>query len=73
MTFRQIYTVTNDRIVIILPNSFKDKQVMVTVDDEPGTQTDNMRLMKQAATDPLYMADLNEVNDDFNNIDHETL
>lgn len=29
--------------------------------------------MKQAAEDPLFLEDMNEVNTDFNLIDHETL
>jgi len=73
MTYRQVYTVTDNRVVIILPSAFKDKQVVITVDDTLNTQKDNMALMSIAASDPQYLADLNEVNDDFNSIDHETL
>jgi hypothetical protein len=73
MTYRQTYKVTDNTLVITLPLAFKDKQVVVTIDDMAGGQKDKWSLMKQAAQDPLYLADLNEVNDDFKNIDHETL
>ena len=32
-----------------------------------------MAMMKLAAKDPLFLADLKEVNDDFEGIEHETL
>lgn len=73
MTYRQVYKVTDNTLVITLPYGFKDKQVVVTIDDMAGGIKDKMTLMKQAAQDPLYLADLNEVNEDFKNIDHETL
>jgi len=73
MTYRQVYKVTEDRLTITIPPAFKDKQVTVTIDDMANGQKDKLSLMKQAARDPLYLADLNEVNDDFKNIDHETL
>ncbi len=73
MTYRQTYKVTDSTLVITLPPGFKDKQVVVTVDDMPPGQKDKLSLMKQASQDPLFLADLNEVNDDFNSIDHETL
>lgn len=33
----------------------------------------SLELMKQAASDPLYLADLQEVSEDFAPIDHETI
>jgi len=33
---------------------------------------DKMSLMRQAATDPLFLSDLKEVNGDFDGIQHET-
>jgi hypothetical protein len=73
MVYRQVYKVIDNRVVVTLPAAFKDKQVVVTVDDIPASQSDKLALMKQAAHDSLFLAGLNEVNDDFKNIDHETL
>jgi hypothetical protein len=73
MTYRQTVKVTDGTVVIKLPYEFKDKQVVVIVDDMAGVQKDKLSLMQDAARDPMYLADLNDVNDDFKNIDHETL
>lgn len=66
MTYRQVYKVTDNTLVITLPLGFKDRQVTVTIDDMLSAQKDKLALMQQAVQDPLYMADLNEVNEDFN-------
>lgn len=68
-----MFKVTDNKLVITLPPGFKDKEVVVTIDDMPNGQKDKLLLMRQAAQDPLYLADLNEVNDDFKTIDHETI
>ena len=73
MVYRKVYKVTNGSLNITIPPAFKDKQVVVTIDDAPVSQKDKLSLMEKAANDPLYLADLNEVNDDFKGIDHETL
>lgn len=73
MTYRQVLKVTENTLIITLPLAFKDKQVVVTIDEMAGVQNDKFSLMKLASQDPLFLADLNEVNDDFKHIDHETL
>lgn len=73
MTYRQTMTVKDNTLVIKLPFGFKDKKVVVTVDDMDVAQNEKMSMMRQAAKDPLYLADLNDVSEDFNNIDHESL
>lgn len=35
------------------------------------TKTDKLNLMKQASSDPLYLSDVKEVSEDFQNTDHE--
>lgn len=35
------------------------------------SQVDKINLMKQASTDPLYLADIKEINDDFEAVDYE--
>jgi hypothetical protein len=73
MTYQQTIKVTDNTLIIKLPYEFKDKQVVVTVDDMASGQRDKILLMREAVKDPMYIADLNDVNDDFKNIDHETL
>lgn len=72
MTHSQLYKVTDNQLVITLPPAFRNKQVRVTIDDAVVIGTDKMALMKQAAKDPLFLADLKEVNDDFEGIEHES-
>jgi len=73
MTYQQHYKVSDSKLVITLPPGFKNKEVLVTIADVKKTQTDKRTLMKQASLDPLYLADLKEVNADFEIIEHETL
>lgn len=69
MTYRQTYKVTDNTLVITLPFAFRDKQVVVTIDDMGVERNDKLSLMKQASLDPLYLADMNEVNEDFKKAD----
>ena len=46
----------------------QDKQVDYHVDN-----TEKMELMKQAASDPLFLADMKEINDDFKAVDAENI
>jgi len=72
MTIRQICDVKDNKLVIDLPKSFKNHQkVMVIVDDEIDTRLEKIILMKQAAKDPLYLADMEAVEEDFNFADSE--
>ena len=73
MIHTQQYKVLDTRLVITLPGSFKNKRVIVTITDVPDKVQDKMALMKMGAVDPLFLADLKEVNDDFESIEHETL
>jgi len=68
MTHSQLYKVTDTQLVITLPAGFKNKQVMVTIDDKPSVNKDRIARMKIAAKDPLFLSDLHEVNDDFEGI-----
>ena len=73
MIHSQYYKVTDSKIVITLPPVFRNKKVLVTIDDKTSAEIDKIALMKLAAKDPLYLSDLKEVNDDFEGIEHETL
>jgi hypothetical protein len=68
MTLTKLYKVTDNQLIITLPVGFKDKQVLVTIDDKPSLNDDKISMMKLAAKDPLYLSDLQEVNDDFEGI-----
>ena len=73
MTHSQLYKVTDTKLVITLPPAFRNKQVRVTIDDTVASEKDKIALMKMAAKDPLFLSDMNEVNNDFEGIEHETL
>jgi hypothetical protein len=74
MTFRQICTVRNNQIVLTLPPSFVDRQsVTVIVDDQFETKAQKLSMLKEAVKDPLFLEDIEEVQKDFNSIDHESL
>lgn len=38
-----------------------------------SSKEDNIKLMKQASSDPLFLADLKEINEDFSAIDNESI
>lgn len=74
MTLRQVCDIKNNQLIINLPAKFKNtKKVLVIVDDSIDSKAEKLLLLKQAVNDPLFMADIKEVNDDFGAIDHETL
>ena len=74
MTFRQICTVHNNQIIVTLPPNFGEKQlVTVVIDDRVETKAQKLAMLKEAAKDPLFLADIEEVQKDFDSIDHETL
>ena len=73
MTYSQLYKVTDTQLVITLPAGFKNKQVLVTIEDKPLICNDKIALMKLAAKDPLFLSDLKDVTDDFEGIEHETI
>ena len=72
MTLKQIYEVKNNQLVITLPPGFKNKKkVLVIVDDSVDVISDKMATMKAAATDPLFLADVQEIKEDFDAADNE--
>lgn len=73
MTHSQLYKVTDTKLVITLPPAFRNKQVLVTVNDKVATEKDKITLMALAANDSLFLSDLKGVNNDFEGIEHETL
>ena len=74
MTLKQVYNVNNNQLTINLPENFRGrKQVMVIVEDIEEVQLDKYLLMKKAATDLLFLSDIQEISSDFKNIDSENI
>jgi hypothetical protein len=74
MSHRNIYEVNDNRLIINLPKEFKNKmKVFVTVDNLTDSYAAKLLLLKQAATDPLFLSDVEEVSNDFDLIDSENL
>lgn len=67
---RKIYEVKDNQVVIKLPEDFKGKKrVLITVDTVDETLATKLELMKEAANDPLFQADVEEMATDFENIE----
>ena len=74
MTLKQVYNVNNNQLTINLPENFRGrKQVMVIVEDIEEAQLDKYILMKKAATDLLFLSDIQEIGFDFKDIDAENI
>jgi len=72
MTFERTYEIQNNQLIITLPNSFRNKKrVRVIVEDVDQNHSDKMNLLRKASTDPLFLADIDEVNADFKDSDKE--
>lgn len=69
MVLKQIYNTDNkDQLLINLPESFrKKKRILVVIDDSVDSKTEKMERMKMATKDPLFIADIERVTDDFRN------
>jgi hypothetical protein len=75
MSFKEIHDVhKNHQLTINLPESFPSKQkVVVTVEEVTLSKKDKLKLMKRAASDPLFIQDMKDVNSDFDLINNESL
>ncbi len=74
MTFKQVYTIINNQILVTLPSTFKGKkQVTIVVDDEIDSKSKKLELLKQAVSDPLFLADVKEIHSDFDAADNQNL
>ena len=61
MTYKQVCKVTNKQ------------QVTVVIDDVIDTKAQKLEQLKAALNDPLFLADIKEVQNDFDAVDPETL
>jgi hypothetical protein len=74
MTYKFICSVHNNQVTITLPPDFSDgKEVTVIVEERTNDRAQKLELLKKAATDPLFLADVKEVSDDFDLIDDEII
>lgn len=75
MIVKQIYNTTNKtQLMINLPENFKGKdRILVVLDDSVDTIAKKMDLMKKASKDPLFLADISSISDEFRNIDMDSV
>jgi hypothetical protein len=65
MKVSHIYEVTNNRIIIDLPDSLKNqKSIRVTMENTLSKQ-EKINQLSLSANDPLFQADIKSVQDDF--------
>ncbi|MDO8930424.1 MAG: hypothetical protein Q7W54_15730 [Bacteroidota bacterium] len=71
MIVKQIYNTKNKKqLMINLPENFKGQdRILVVLDDSVDTNAKKMELMKKASNDPLFLADISAISDEFRNID----
>jgi len=66
MTFEKTYEIKNNELTIKLPKKFKSiKKVRVIVEEVETKRDKKIRLLKKAASDPLFNADIDDVKEDF--------
>ncbi|MBX2931597.1 MAG: hypothetical protein KF781_06620 [Chitinophagaceae bacterium] len=74
MTLTKIYQVENDKVVIDLPEAFKNKkQLLITLNDVTDSKIHKLNMLKKAAKYPLFLADVAEINNEFSTVEHENL
>jgi hypothetical protein len=74
MSHGNIYEVNDNQMIIKLSKEFKDKmKVLVTVNNVMDVNTSKLLLLKQAFNDPLFLADIEAVGNDFDLIGREGL
>jgi len=75
MTFERTYELKdNNQLIIRLPDRFKSKKrVRVIIEDIDEDNKSKIESLKRAAKDPLFLSDVQEIQDDFQYSDKETL
>ena len=73
MKVTQVYEVSNNQIVILLPDSFKNqKSVRVTLENTMSRK-EKLSLLRSASNDPMFLADIQSVQSDFDGVEFENL
>lgn len=74
MTFEKTYEIKNNELTIKLPKQFKlIKKVRVIVEEVESDRDKKLKLLKKAASDPLFNADIEEIKEDFRYSDKEAI
>jgi len=74
MTFEKTYELKNNELTIILPKKFKSiKRVRVIVEEMESERELKLKLLRKAATDSLFNADIEEIKEDFQFSDKEAI
>jgi len=74
MTYKVVCTVVNNQVILTLPPDFKNmKEVTVCIDDNIDTKSLKLEALKVASNDPLFLADIKEIQDDFDLIDKDII
>jgi hypothetical protein len=73
-TFKKKYKIKDNQLIIDLPKNFDDtSSVIVTIEEDLNDHQKKIELMKKASKDPLFLADIKEVNNDFKFADSDAL
>lgn len=74
MTFEKTYELKNNELTIKLPIKFKSiKRVRVIVEEIESERELKLKLLRNAATDSLFNADIEEIKEDFQFSDKEAI
>lgn len=70
MQVRQVYEINNNQLLINIPSTFDNKKkVIVTLEQIDEMFDKKLELLKLSKNDVLFKNDVNEVLNDFDNID----
>ena len=74
MTASQVYSTNNNQIIIDLPEKFRGKEkLLITIDDHIETKSEKLVKMKNAQNDSLFLADIKEIEKDFEAIENNEI
>ena len=74
MTASQVYSINNNQIIIDLPEKFRGKEkLLITIDDHVETKSEKLLKLKDAQNDPLFLADIKEIEKDFEAIENNEI
>ncbi|MFZ4544689.1 MAG: hypothetical protein ACOYOA_11605 [Saprospiraceae bacterium] len=72
MTYKVICSVKDNQVTLTLPPDFKDTNyVTVYIYDHIDSKSAKLELLKLASHDPLFLADVKEISEEFDLIDNE--
>lgn len=74
MKVKQKHKIKGDKLVIELPENlkFSGKEIIITIEDNESFQKEKLDLMKKAATDALFLKDIQDTVSDFEVSDFES-